>query len=497
MGKKKSIVLMVLLTIVIVVLSAITVVPSFAVPGTVKKWNPVVNQYDLGSELGGAYYTYYYPEGIISEIEYKNEYDAIEDEEERAEYAASYVQHKGLYLSTDADYGIFNEDNSAISDDFDKEFKAVTNEIIARYAKKGFSDYCVTVVDDYALRVQIPASEKTEENSAFQNAYYVLGSFMETDELELMLGETVIEERAEYEVNEIIKSFAAKSQNGVGYVEIRFTSVGKEMIEEYRKASSEDKLKIMIGDQTVMEIDAEQHVTTRNVVKYYMAYETEMTHVKTMAILLNSLLENGGFDVAFKSVASTDVREVEAATGDNTLTLLYIALAIAIVGMIAWAIVKMGGFGISNAYATVSYFIVVAMFYAFVTGGVFEITLGSILVFLIGLALVNVLNIQIFDAIREELALGKTVESSVKGGYKHTIWNVVDVYAVALLASLALLIGVAGMYTLALQAIICVCTAAFCNLLWTRVINVMLLSASKDKYKYFRFARNEEDDDDD
>ena len=240
MGKKKSIVLMVLLTIVIVVLSAITVVPSFAVPGTVKKWNPVVNQYDLGSELGGAYYTYYYPEGIISEIEYKNEYDAIEDEEERAEYAASYVQHKGLYLSTDADYGIFNEDNSAISDDFEKEFKAATDEIVARYAKKGYSDYSVTVVDDYALRVQLPASETTEENSAFQNAYYVLGSFMETSELEIKLGDSVVDERADYEVNEIIKSFAAKSKNGVGYIEVRFTSVGKEMIEEYREGSSEE-----------------------------------------------------------------------------------------------------------------------------------------------------------------------------------------------------------------------------------------------------------------
>ena len=56
MGKKKSIVLMVLLTIVIVVLCAITVVPSFAIPGTVKSWNPVVMQYDLGTDLGGGYY---------------------------------------------------------------------------------------------------------------------------------------------------------------------------------------------------------------------------------------------------------------------------------------------------------------------------------------------------------------------------------------------------------------------------------------------------------
>ena len=52
MGKKKSVVLMVLLTIVIFVLTALTVFPAFPIPGTVQKWNPVVLQYDLGSDLG-------------------------------------------------------------------------------------------------------------------------------------------------------------------------------------------------------------------------------------------------------------------------------------------------------------------------------------------------------------------------------------------------------------------------------------------------------------
>ena len=58
----------------------------------------------------------------------------------------------------------------------------------------------------------------------------------------------------------------------------------------------------------------------------------------------------------------------------------------------------------------------------------------------------------------------------------------------------ALLIGAAGVYTLALQALICVVTAAFCNLLWGRAINFVFLSASKNKYKYFRFVREDDDD---
>ena len=79
--------------------------------------------------------------------------------------------------------------------------------------------------------------------------------------------------------------------------------------------------------------------------------------------------------------------------------------------------------------------------------------------------------------IKKAFELGKTVESSVKGGYKKTMMSVIDIYAVAALGAVALLIGIAGVYTFALQALICIVTAAFCNLLWGRGINHVFLSA--------------------
>jgi hypothetical protein len=163
---------------------------------------------------------------------------------------------------------------------------------------------------------------------------------------------------------------------------------------------------------------------------------------------------------------------------------------------VALGIVKMGRFGIVNAYASLSYLLVVATCYAFLLGSAaFEFTLGSVLVFLVGLVLINVLQVQIYDAIKVEFNLGKTVESSVKGGYKKTLWGIVDIYALSLIAAIALFIGAAGMQALAIQALICIVMAAFCNLLWARAINFTFLSASKNKYKYFRFVREEDDDD--
>jgi preprotein translocase subunit SecD len=350
------------------------------------------------------------------------------------------------------------------------------------------------VVDDYALAIRIPASEKTEQQTAFQNAYTTFGLFAETGALEIKKGDALVDERLEYEVDEIIKEFSVYTKYEVAYIQVKFTDVGKEMIKSYKDSGSEDKLTILLGDQNIMEINATEHITTKNVVRYPIAMETEVGYVETMVILLNSVLENGSFDIEFNSVSNSEVRSYSALDGENTLLLIYIALAIILVGLMVCSVWKMGGFGVSNVYSTVSYLIVTAICYAFISGGVFEITFGSILVFVVGLVLTNVLNLHIYGAIRSEAALGKTIESSVKGGYRKTIMTVVDVYAVLTLGAVALLIGVAGVNTFALQALICIVTAAFCNLLWTRVINVMLLSASKDKYKYFGLVREDDDD---
>lgn len=508
MGKKKSVVLMVILTIVIVVLCAITAFPAFAVPGTVKKWNPAIMQYDLGADLGGGYYAYYYPEGVITETEYDNELSALnaaieaaadadekaEAEEAKAEYVDSYLSHKGLYLSKDEDKNLVAANGTDVMDSFKESFSAAAKEISARYAAQGYSDYRVAIVDDYSIRVELPLSEA--------NAGNVLSMFLHTGEMTIeMGGETVDELKStDAAITDLIKSFSVGDQYGVSYVRLNLTSAGKDMIvaakETLTTSDSKDTattLDVKIGDTTILSV-YQDHIDTKNTVKVPLAYVENRAYVDTVCNLLNSVLNNGGFDVEFRDLATSEVRVFEPVYGENTLLLIYIAIAVVIVALIVGAIVKMGGFGGMNAYTTLSYLIVTGLCFAFISGGVFEVTLGTVLIFLAGLVLTNVLNGYIYKAIKAEFDLGKTVESSVRGGYNKTLWNVVDVYAVLVLGCIALLIGVAGAYTLALQGLICVITAAFCNLLWGRFINFVNLSASKNKYKYFRFVREDDDD---
>ncbi len=510
MGKKKSVVLMTLLTIVMLILCAVVAFPSFTIPGTngIKKWNPVALQYDLGAEFSGGHYAYYYPKGVITETEYEDNLAAIEDEDERTEYAESYKQYgtTGLYLSTAEDDCIFTDGNyDEVSADFKEAFEKAVDLVNARFAaraQKTGSSFRVAVVDDYAIRVQLSASEVTDDNGSGSYAYSAFAQYANMEKLTFEMDDELVEQMDdETDINSIIKKVSVKTKYKIAYIKITFTSTGKKMLKAF-KASDASTLTLKMGDTTLMSIDKENHINSKNEVEYGVAEEDDKLAAETLAVLIKSAMSSGGIYIGdkletpfqFESVGSSQIFTYDPVYG-NTLNWIYVAILVVILLASVLTIVKMGGFGVMNLYTTVIYLLITAICFAFITGGVFVVSLGSIFTFFAGLAIVNVLNVYIYNAIKAEAKLGKTVQSSVKSGYKKTLWNIVDIYAVLLLGAIALLIGVAGLQTIANQAIICILSGAFCNLLGGRVINCMLLSASKDKYKYFHFVREDDEDD--
>ena len=496
MGRKKSVLLTVLLTIVIVVLSVLTFAPKIPIPGTPDSFNPAILQYDLSLELGGGNYAYYYPEGVITETQYKNECSAL-DGEELEKYQDSYFNHKGLYLSKEGKYGIYTgDDTKPVAEDFKAEFDKATAEIVNRYKAKGYADYRVSVVDDYAIRVELPASEI---NASM--AYNYLGK---TGDISLEVGGTVVEELQSKtaKVSDLIKSISIGNRYKTSYIKIKLTDAGEEMIKRVKDTLSEStmansssqpatSLDITIGDETIISVYKDSIMSGDREIRVLGVEGEYKDQIEFIEILLNSAMENGGYELTF---TTSDIRTFEPSYGKNTLLLLYIALGVILLAMLVLPVVKMGRFGWVSVLSSLSYVIVVGLCYAFISSSIFEISLGSIAIYLIGLAVLNVLQYQLYRGIKGELEQHKTAESSIKGGYRKTILGVVDVYVVLFLGALACLIGVAGTATFGTQALICVVAGAFINLVWARFINHVLVSANKDKYKYFRFVREDDDD---
>lgn len=517
MGKKKSVVLLTLLTIVIAVLCAIVAFPAFPIPGSPDSWNPVALQYDLDADLGGGYYVYYYPEGVIPATEYDDqlaaltvaldeaaEEDKADAQEELDEFKQSYVAYKvgetqtGLYLSTDPELAIVdnNAPTQEFKDNFDKAAKAIAN----RFAQKEYTNMRYAIVDDFSIRVQLPHSEI--------NSSAVMTTLMLTDDLTIVKGEDVIDELKleTAKTSDLIKSITVATRYKTAYLKVKFTAEGKEMLKRVKDelspapttagadTSSLTKLDLKIGDDIVASIYKDSIMDNNREARVFAVDQVNKAYLETFEILLTDILAEGEHDISFRQLLASDVRAYQPLYTQNVMTWLFVVLAGIVLAICVLPIVKMGRYGVVGTYISLSYFIVTTICFAFISGGIFEVSLGSVLVFLIGFALINVLHYHVYNAIKKEMQAGKTVESAVKAGFNKTLGGIVDVYAVALLGALALLLGAAGLYTLALQTIICVITAAFCNLLWARAINFTLLSASKDKYKYFREVREDDDD---
>ena len=498
MGKKKSVVLMTLITVVLVVLCALSIVPSFSFPWNdgVNGWKSAVGYLQMGADFEGGYYAYYYPEGVISETEYMNNLENYPDDE-KADYEKKYVKSNGLYLAKDEQFGIFDDEDKAssandVSENFKRQIAKLRNVIADRYAKKGYDHYRVSVVDGYALKVEIPASD-----ASYQSTFT---SFALTGAIQMKLGETEIAELSGESMKDYIKEFRIGSQYRYNYLEIVFTSEGRDFIKGQKDGltdsntqTADSTLNVLVGDEKIFGVYSDSVLSDNSGARVLFVDGADVAQLETVCILMNSALNNEDLTVSFSDVQS-EIRKVDNPYGENVKTLVLIALGVSVLLAIALPIVKYGRYGVTCAYGTVTYVVTAALCFAFIGNGVLQFTLGTAAIFLTGLVLMGVFNAKAYDAIKAEFELGKTVNSSVTLGYKKTLLLTVDVYAVLMLGALALLIGAAGVQTMALQALICFGVGAFCNLLWVRVINHIHLSACKNKYQYFRFVREDDDD---
>ena len=278
------------------------------------------------------------------------------------------------------------------------------------------------------------------------------------------------------------------------YIENKTPSSGSAKLKEFTTGddASSKTLNFSVGENVVLAPSASYLAEqSKNV---WVLGMTEKDAAQAICILLNSAIAYGDTGIVFETVTNSSVGAYQAVYGSNARNLLYVAIAITVLALDVLHIVKYGGFGVAAAYSTMTYFGVTAFCFAFITEGVFEVSVGTALVFLLGLVATVFLSTRVYAFVKKEFDSGKTVESSVKAGYKKTLLSTIDVCVALFIGALMMLIGAAGFHTVAVQALICFATTAFCSLLWTRVINYLLLSASKNKYKYFRFVREDDDD---
>ncbi len=433
MTKKKSIFLLVLVSLLLVVLT----VASFA--------RFPVGVYDYNSFLGAISLDY--------------------DMEGGTAYTLTLADDNTEDIETDADV------------------KSVTDILSARMNALGYKNYKITTLKDmtpttgapdYAIRITAKSSNDFASDISVVASYGELTFYGGTESNPT----TVImdEEPA-------IAGASAFTDNSTGsdvhQVQVKLTDYGyNTLVSAIEGASGSYYLMVKLGDNTLI-----NGSITTDAIQNGSIYLTSDTIEDANRMALQ--LSTGGLKYKYKV---SDAQSVSAILGENTSLYAIIAISTLIVAAIVFFTVKYKGFGLIAGLSLYTFVLVMISMLIAVPGIV--VSLGGVA----GIILASVLAIDgliiTFKRITEENELGKTVKAAVKMGYKRALFPILNTNVIALAIGLALFAFTTGtLYNFAVIFSIGVAISFATNVLISRMFTVLILPLLKKPEKFLKLKR--------
>lgn len=492
MNKVKSAIITAILVAAIIVLGLFAVI-SCDVPGSngVEKYNGFIGSIRLGSEFTGEAYTMLYPEGVISAEDYN-----LLDDEGKAEYDKC----DGLYVE---------KEKTA-----DKDFKSsVANDakiLAQRFGAKSSSSFSVSLVDDYAIKITLPASFSYAAYKNFEEDYDSsarsdsLTNLSHTVQYLMPSGALAIKNSTDENAESILtyketpnfytyfKGASVYSMGGTTALRIDLTDDGFSKLNSALIAGSGSAY-LFIGDVSLqLTLSMGSSLEDKS-----MMFTTEnVSYAEDLAIVIDSVINNKLITNSFntdKAGSGTQIVTQTSSFGRYAAVYLGVVILLVILATILGNILKYKKLGIVSGLMTLVYSLV--MVTALLVLDI-ELTMAGVFVLVLGLALLTFTNAVVFESVRNETEAGRTIQAAVKVGYKKTVSTFLDMYIILWVVS-------------AIVALVCVGELAACGLIFfvaslasyalywfTRFMWYVLISPAKDKFAFCGFKREAYDDED-
>ena len=497
MGKKKSAVLIILFTVVLVGLVFMSVA-SFPV-SAVYNYNSLLSMIDLGTDLGGGYTTVYYPEGVISQEEYNAlvaEYEAQGSDDETKDPEKLYQRHGGIYLSDD-----ICDDDGNPTESFLNEFNSAFHALQYRFEQKSYTSYSLKLQDDYTIRVDVPYTDEDVSTMFDTMAYSGSLYFSDSDQNVSLASKNILMDGT----SDLIREAGAVA-SGNGYsTYIRFTSEGRtkfaEITTDLASSSSESGdsssssstavLYIYLGENVLTSAQVTDPLDQDTVYIYNNSNPMSQGEAETLAAVINSSLNGDNvFDI---SLDASRIATFAPTLGENAALITAIVFGVLIVAMLVVSLVRFKGMGLAHLYGFLTYAVVFILCLAFID--VIQLSVAGVIAIALSAAIMVFFNWYAFKNIREEFATGKTLTASVKAGYKKSLAFTIDAHIVLLLLSAAIcLISTGTMFYAGLIFVLGTVISAACTLAVTRFCLYVFLAQPKNKIAFCNLKREETED---
>ncbi len=512
MSKVKSVIITVLLALAIAVAAFFAVI-SFPVANNVKRLNSIASNIHLGADLSGYAYTTVYPEGVIT----AKEYGILADN-------AGYSKVGGLYYDT-AKY----EDLAQLKKDVASDAESLNK----RFGQKGYSSYSVAVEDGVSIKISVPtnfsyAAYKGNDGNAKTSAVSVadaaLSSLTAYGELTLRTTDTSIslkdsnnnpitydstkrgkdkwvdiaktsdgsktyslangDREADY-----FKSITSSTVGSVSRITFNFTKEGRTKFKELTtraSSSSSQTIYFCVGDRILVSFSCTSVINDKSLV----LQANDINTAENAAITMNSAACGGALKLIYQDYEAA--RTTQAAGGENAALMMFIASVLVLAGLCAFLIVRYKKLGaVVSAVAVVFALVIVYALFLLNIQVTFAVILTSLL--LLGLFVVG--NAVAFAEIKRLTESGRTMQASVKEGYKNVLMTVTDMHIVLVVVAILLAaVGVGEVAACGLISVIGV-VASYVLYWFTRFMWYAASSPVKDKFRFAGLKRVVYEDD--
>lgn len=375
--------------------------------------------------------------------------------------------------------GVFAVYECKLPEGSDKELSQAIDDSLSKieimFQREGYTELFVT--RQGGNKVSIVASGARDTDSCFdfienrQEMSFTLSQYSDslTNPEVYLTSSSIAKVRPKYDYVD---------SNAVLGLSIEFTSEGKSEVEALKKRAEES------GNETVYIYLGEIGSSPFATIDY------EDLNGNSIFITPSSLTESNAIEVAYQVVSgSLDVEmtlkergTVSAVFGKNTMLYIGICLLIVIVATMAFMWLRYGHLGLLGMLSLAFYLIIFTMLMVAIPFIVFN--LSAIVGSLIAFAFVVFANCFVFEKIREEYAIGKKIHLSCKGGFKKSLWPLIDSHVLIVLVSIFIWIfAPASLKVFAITLIVGAVVSLFSVLVLTRYfVNIYLpLNSSKPK----------------
>lgn len=498
MGKVKSAIITSLLVAAILVLAFFSLI-SLQVPGSngVDRYNSFIASINLGGDVTGDAHAVLYPDGVISAEDYN--FSLPQDADKLSEYKEKYVQKGSVYIEKDVLDEYEGEDEL-------KNLVSLDAKVISqRLGEKGYSGYSVSVRDDYTVVITIPTnftyseykqydtSGRSDKSTAITQAIRML-----TLDGELTLRNTEV---GKTHYNNILTAITAdvnsyftsitKVSAGANYgVRMNLTKEGRAQIKTISNlvlgAENDKAIGFYIGENQLLALTVSEEMDSSS-----FAISVDKMYAENYSITLNSVIHGNTVKLSYNS-DNVQIVYANSALGDLAAILLGVGLLVVVLACAVYSVVRYKNLGLVNVIMIAIYSLALIIALMLIE---IQLTVAGAFCAVLGLALMCGSNFALFEAVRKETKLGKTMQSSVKSGYKKLFTGILELHIILFVATFLLtLVGVGEVASCGF--IMLIATIASYVLYWfTRFMWYVISSPVKNKFKFCGFTREDIIDD--